>query len=135
MSNFAKRAPKRTPKTGKKDGTNTGRANFSRSPGENHHKKNRANPSIIVDRANFIAYANGILLERDASGRCIVGDSLNHERAEKLLSEGHAIALTSSGVTVSTMMAEKIDGKIHYVEKPWTELVEAVAIRPTRKTV
>lgn len=64
---------------------------------------NAADLAIVVDRLSFRAWTEGMLLDRGASGTCVVGDNVDHERAEDLLYEGKAIGLLVKGKLWSTM--------------------------------
>ena len=59
--------------------------------------------AYIVNRKAFIAWSQGILLDRDASGQCVVGDNIAHEQAEAAMDRGEEITLTVGGYAVSTM--------------------------------
>lgn len=63
--------------------------------------------AMLVDRARFQAWCEGILLVRDSEGNCLVGDDIAHEKAQLLLEEGKAIGLTSNGQLVSMMYFNK----------------------------
>ena len=60
---------------------------------------------MTVNRANFMAWVDGDLLIRDASGKCIIGDDVAHERAEKIMDEGGTIGLTDSNGIIISMMS------------------------------
>jgi hypothetical protein len=60
-------------------------------------------PMLVVDRDSFMAWMQGILLERDAEGYVLVGDSVDNERAEDALEKGETIGLTVDGRLVSTL--------------------------------
>lgn len=71
-------------------------------------------PTLIVDRESFIAWTQGVLLERDADGTMVVGDDIRNEQAEYALEKGETIGLTVGGKLVSTMSYDsEADG---YVE-------------------
>ena len=71
-------------------------------------------PDIFVDRSNFIAWTQGTLLYRTPD-RMVVGDHVDHERAERILEEGGIVGLLENGKLVSTMQYdEEMDG---YVEQ------------------
>jgi hypothetical protein len=56
-----------------------------------------------VDRSRFIAHVAGILFERDAQGRCLVGDDLELEEALKDIDHGLEVGLTIKGELFSIM--------------------------------
>lgn len=59
---------------------------------------------MTVNRSNFMAWVDGDLLIRDASGKCIIRYDITHERAEKIMDEGGTIGLTdSNGIIISIM--------------------------------
>lgn len=58
---------------------------------------------LVVNRQDFIAWTEGILLERDAEGVCRVGDREIHEKAKQALDRGETIALAEQGNIVSCM--------------------------------
>lgn len=59
---------------------------------------------LIIDRKNFIAWTEGILLDRDEHGRvCVVGDNEIHERAVAAMDAGETIGLTVGGKIVTSM--------------------------------
>ncbi len=58
---------------------------------------------VVVNRRDFIAWTEGILLERDAMGTCRIGDREIHEKAKQALDRGETIALTEQGNIVSYM--------------------------------
>lgn len=58
---------------------------------------------LVVDRSSFRAWAQGVLLDRDAEGRCIVGDNADHDEAERRMEAGETVLLVVNGVVVSTM--------------------------------
>lgn len=62
---------------------------------------------LIVDRESFIAWTEGVLLDRDENGKVIVGDDIKNVRAEAVLEKGKIIGLTVAGKLVSTMSLEK----------------------------
>lgn len=62
---------------------------------------------IIVKRGDFIAWTMGELMTRDASGNVLVGDHVDHERAEKAMENGETIGLTHKGVLVTKMRLEE----------------------------
>lgn len=58
---------------------------------------------ISVNRADFIAWTEGELFQRDAQGRCLVGDHEDHERAQCILDTGGVVGLLVEGRLVSTI--------------------------------
>ncbi|NIO74763.1 MAG: hypothetical protein GTN69_02455 [Armatimonadetes bacterium] len=58
---------------------------------------------LLVDRASFIAWIQGTLLDRREDGSMVVGDDVAHERAEAALEDGETIGLTVGGRLVTTM--------------------------------
>ena len=58
---------------------------------------------LCVDRASFIAWTEGVLLSRDAAGRCVVGDNADHEKVEDILEAGGEVGLTVRGKLVSIL--------------------------------
>jgi hypothetical protein len=58
---------------------------------------------ILVDRRNFLRWVDGDLLIRDRKGRCLVGDHIDHEKAQAAMDRGEVIGLTNQGQVVSTM--------------------------------
>ena len=63
---------------------------------------------IVVDRTDFIAWSEGLLLERKGQYITALGDQEIHERAQEALDRGEAIALTINGEIVTNM--KMIDG-------------------------
>ncbi len=61
------------------------------------------NKLFTVDRQRFTLWAQGTLLDRDAEGKCIVGDYAECEEAERRLKDGETITLTIQGKPVTTM--------------------------------
>lgn len=58
---------------------------------------------IIVDRNSFIAWTEGILMERAGDKILKIGDNIKHEEAEEALNQGEKIGLTVKGELISTM--------------------------------
>lgn len=65
--------------------------------------KERYPERLYLDRASFIAWTDGILLEFH-KGKGVVGDNINHERAEKVLKEGGRVFLTVDGKPVTELI-------------------------------
>lgn len=68
---------------------------------------------VVVDRDEFIAWVNGVLLSRDAAGRTVAVHDALCNAAEDALEKGEAVLLTTGGRVVSTI--QKNDGS--YVER------------------
>lgn len=68
---------------------------------------------LIIDRESFIAWTEGVLLDRDENKKVLVGDDTKNVRAEAALQKGKIVGLTVAGKLVSMMSLEK--GK--YVER------------------
>jgi hypothetical protein len=66
-------------------------------------KKTSSEQPITVNRNSFIAWTQGILLDRDSKGSVLVGDDIKNELAEKALKEGKPIWLTDGGKIISQM--------------------------------
>lgn len=62
---------------------------------------------IVVDRDDFIAWSQGILLDRKSDGSTTVGDRSIHEKAKDAMDKGEIIALTMAGRIVSYMKVEE----------------------------
>jgi hypothetical protein len=67
----------------------------------------------LVDREGFILHTEGILLDRDASGRCLIGDGLKYEEAIKELEAGNEIGLLVDGELFSIIT----DTEMGYIER------------------
>ena len=67
--------------------------------------------TVVCDRASFIALYNGVLISRDATGRCVVGDRLECYRAREVLEAGGIVQLTIDGVVVSSI-ARRANGEV-----------------------
>jgi len=61
---------------------------------------------ITVNRNNFIAWTQGLLLDRAGDKILSIGDDVAHEHAAAALDNGETIALTIRGEVVSTMRLE-----------------------------
>jgi hypothetical protein len=61
---------------------------------------------MVVDRAAFIAWCSGVLLERDGDGKCVVGDHVNHPLAEAALERGEEVGLMVDGKLFSKLVVE-----------------------------
>jgi len=57
----------------------------------------------LVNREGFILHVQGILLDRDGSGRCHIGDGLQYEEAVRELESGNEIGLLVDGELFSIM--------------------------------
>jgi hypothetical protein len=68
---------------------------------------------ILVNRDDFMAWVEGVLMSRDAKGNVTVGDKEIHDRAYEALSKGEIIGLTCNDEIVTTMSLEEGG----YVEK------------------
>jgi hypothetical protein len=59
---------------------------------------------LRFNRLQFISWAGGLLLDRDAQGRCFIADQLSFENSESHLDSGGIIYLTDhTGQDVSKM--------------------------------
>lgn len=58
---------------------------------------------LYLDRDSFIAWTQGVLLDFK-HGVGVVGDNINHERAEQVLREGGQVFLTINGEPVSELV-------------------------------
>jgi len=70
---------------------------------------------IIINRASFIAYTQGVLMDfKDGTG--VVGDNINHERAEEALNNGETVGLSVGGKLFSTIALDKEAGEFREQE-------------------
>lgn len=76
---------------------------------------------FVVDRAEFIAYHNGILLDRDAEGNVICPDEIACEKALKLLNDGTSIYLTMGGEIFSVMVLNSEGNYEEILHKDWEQ--------------
>jgi hypothetical protein len=74
---------------------------------------------LVVPRQQLLAWADGILLDRDAKGNVIAPEELLCKEAQRRLELGEAVGLTISGEIVSTMQLDIKVGK--YVEKRYIQ--------------
>lgn len=58
---------------------------------------------FVVDRDSFISWTQGILLDRDNSGKCVIGDNIAHEEAQERLDKGEIVGLSVKGVIKTTI--------------------------------
>lgn len=72
-----------------------------------HQKNTKEMTMIIVDRDSFIAWTQGILLDRKADGTFVCGDNELNKEAEEALKNGKTIGLTVEGRIVSTMSLDE----------------------------
>lgn len=63
-------------------------------------------PSIVVDRASFIAWTKGILLERTGT-TLVIGDRDENRKAEEILLKGGTALLTVDGRPFSALRADQ----------------------------
>jgi hypothetical protein len=75
-------------------------------------RSSRAKPAIMVDRAGFIAWTNGMFERRGNS--LVVGDAVENAEAERLLMRGEAVGLMINNKLKSTLLK---DNKGRIVEK------------------
>ena len=71
--------------------------------------------NLVVDRAGFIAWTEGILLKRTRT-TMVIGDTTENREAEKILKRGGTVMLTVSGKPFSLVRPDKKRGG--YVETP-----------------
>lgn len=76
-------------------------------------------PTLYVDRSSFVAWTQGILLDRKGLGM-IVGDDVRNERAERVLEQGGTVILTVDGAPFSRMVNGE-DGYYEELLKPEDE--------------
>jgi len=70
---------------------------------------------IVVDRAEYMAWCEGILLDRKADGSMVVGDQANHEKADEALADGEPVGMTVNGNLISVIQFD--EEQEAYVEK------------------
>lgn len=63
--------------------------------------------ALAVDRGSFMAWVQGVLLDRDRSGKCLVGDHVDHEKVGKALDAGEVVLMTVGGKPFSTLKLEE----------------------------
>jgi len=63
-------------------------------------------PRLFVERRAFMAWVDGVLLDRQRDGTVVVGDLRIHEEAEKLMMAGGIVGLLVDGKPASTMTLE-----------------------------
>lgn len=71
---------------------------------------------FTVDREQFIAWTEGILLDRNEKGEVLLVNEKNCKEADDRLNNGEEVYLTVGNEIVSKMYLNKIDGCIVEVE-------------------
>lgn len=62
---------------------------------------------FVVDRESFIAWTQGILLERNARGQVVVGDNIANEQAMEILESGGKVYLSVNNEVISYIFLTK----------------------------
>ena len=76
------------------------------------------NPMLYVNRNDFMAWTEGMLLKRFESGQVLIGDKAEHVKAKQLLDADETIGLLVNGELFSTMSLEKDSmGEYKYIER------------------
>jgi hypothetical protein len=71
---------------------------------------------ITVNRMDFMAWTMGELMDRDSSGRVVIGDNINHEKAEAAMLNGETIAMVNKNKQVVSYMHLTEEGFVEFQE-------------------